>query len=174
MRSSAIAIGLLTAVLLLLLWASRYALFEVWPQRVQELLLSNGDLLFIEARSRRPDLDVVASSYPRSLLALEWPDGRLEHGFIVVEDRETEGWWMEFATGPERVQPSALHRYYAPNAMLLGERLALAADRVLERRAFGRTADAGVASPEALSENSLQAELEDASGENLVSEGDEL
>lgn len=174
MRSSAIAIGLLAGVLILLLWASRHALLEVWPQRVQELLLSNGDLLFMPARGRPSDLDVVASSHPRSLLALEWPDGRLEHGFMVVEDEDPEWWWMEFAAGPERVRLSELHRYYAPNGMLLGERLALVADRLQERRAQGRSAAFNRQPPEDVSEDSPEAAPEAASAEALIGESDKL
>ena len=143
LRSSATAIGLFAAVLTLLLWASRYALLEVWPERVQELWLSNGDVLFVSARKRPPDLDVVASSHPRSLLALEWPDGRLAHGFVVLDQEDPDGWWMEFASGPERVHQSELVRYYTPNSMLLGERLALLADRLQERRASGQSAAFG-------------------------------
>lgn len=174
MRGSAIAIGLLTAVLLLLLWLSRYALFEVWPQRVQELLLSNGDLLFVAGHGLPSELDVIASSRPRSLLALEWPDGRLEHGFMVVQDEDPAWWWMEFGAGPERVQLSELHRYYAPNAMLLGERLALVADRLLERRALDRSPTPGAPSPEGLPADGPQGVLEEASAADLIGESDQL
>lgn len=93
---------------------------------------------------------------------------------MLVEGDDPEWWWMEFAAGPERVQLSELHRYYAPNGMLLGERLALAADRLQERRAQGRSAAFSRQPPEELSADLPEAAPEEAGAEALIGESDQL
>lgn len=120
----------------LLVVSARHALLEIWPPRVQELRLSDGELIFQPVTVVDENLEIIASSFPHSLLALEWPDGRLEHGFALHQAQDSESWWVELAGGPELIDLAALRRHYAPNAMSLAERLQLLWQRLQERRAL--------------------------------------
>lgn len=166
LRSSAIFVALLAVLLMLILLPARHALLEIWPPRVQEFLLDDGALVFQPATAPRPDLDIVASSRPQSLLSLEWPDGRIEHGFTVYRESDSGLWMVEFASGSELVDPSELQRHYAPNAMSFSERLVLLGVRLQERRTPPVPALNGVPDSELAPESEAT--------EALVGEGDEL
>lgn len=142
LRRTAIGLSLLAALVAVTLVPARHALLEIWPARVQELVLPDGELRFRQATEPNLNPPVLASSYPLTLLALEFEDGRVDHGFLIHRDVETRTWWVRSVDGLQAVDAQSLHRHYAPNAMDPGERLALMRERVIERRA-GRLLPSG-------------------------------
>lgn len=134
LRSSAISLALLCGVLALILVSARQALQEIWPPRVQELVLVSGEVVFAPTGQPVVEQELLVRSFPRALLALEWSDGQTSYAYPLSRDPDADSWWMQFAHGVEVIDPTALRRYYAPNAMSPGERFGLLRARFAERR----------------------------------------
>lgn len=127
--------GLLLAFLALVAVPSRHAVVEIWPGRVTELVLPDGEIRLQPATVALDEQAVLARTHPQALLALEFHDGRRQHGFLVSADAETGTWWIETIDGLEALDPLALRRYYAPNDLSIVARLALMRARLVEHRA---------------------------------------
>ena len=134
LRGSAVGLALLAALSVLSLLPARQALLAIWPMRVQELVLSDGELRFRPSNLPRQQGDILASTYPLRLLALEFADGSLDYGFLIHEDTERRLWKLQSGQGWLWVDRDQLRRAYAPNALSLGDRLRLSRLRLLERR----------------------------------------
>ena len=134
LRRGAIGAALLLAFFVLAAVPSRHALVEIWPGRVMELVLPDGEIRLEPANARLDEQAVLARTYPQALLALEFHDGRREHGFLVYEDAETGIWYVQTNAGLEALDPRALRRYYAPNDLPVAARLGLMRERLAERR----------------------------------------
>jgi len=145
LRRSAIGLVLLGASLALIALPARHALLEIWPVRVQELVLADGALLFRPSTAPAEKRQILARTYPDALLALEFHDGRHDHGFLIHADSETKIWWVQSSGGLQLIELQTLHRQYAPNAMRFGERLGLMRDRLIERRSGRSLLRAGAA-----------------------------
>jgi len=134
LRRGAIGVSLLLAFLALIALPARHALLEIWPGRVQELVLSDGEVIYGSPPPGLAEPLIVARTFPETLLALEFRDGRLDHGFLVHKDHEAATWWVQLADGLQVVDADALRRQFAPNAMSPGERVELMHQRLVERR----------------------------------------
>lgn len=138
LQRSAVGLALLAALTALLALPARHALGVLWPPRVQELVLSSGALLYLPAGETRPskplDQEVVASSFPHSLLALKSRDGAVRYGFAVDRDAETGLWWVEIDGVLQSVDEADLRDVWSPNATSVIGRVGIMRARLAERR----------------------------------------
>ena len=126
--------GLLLAFSLLIAVPARHALVEIWPGRVTEVVLPDGEIRLQSVTAPRGEQAVIARTHPQALLALEFHDGRRDHGFLVHADPGTGTWWVQTIDGLEALDPRALRRYYAPNDLSVLDRLGLMRERLVEHR----------------------------------------
>ena len=148
LRRGSISVGLLCAFVVLLALPGRHALVEIWPGRIQELVLPDGEVKVIPAREASEQQPVLARTHPETLLTLEFHDGRRDYGYLVRADAETATWWVETLEGLREVDSTTLRRSYAPNDMSLPARLDLMGQRLRERRARDQTPNSGMPVPD--------------------------
>ena len=138
MRRSAVGAALLVALTGLFVFSARHALIEIWPLRVAELVLVSGELVYVAAPQRagqKPrDQEVIARSYPRSLLVLESPSGELNYGFAVDYDAQAGLWSIEIEGVVVTVDQATLRRVWSPNSLSLVGRFGMMQERLAERR----------------------------------------
>ena len=135
-RSAVAALALAVAGLALALLPARHALLEIWPARVQELVLADGRVEFYPSTSATPPPDPIARSYPRSLLALERYDGIVIYGFPLPVGDDQAGQALRISDGRAAitVEAGAIRRTYTPNQLTLSSRARLMWETLLERR----------------------------------------
>ncbi|TVS11653.1 MAG: hypothetical protein EA419_07375 [Wenzhouxiangella sp.] len=114
---------------------ARHALLEIWPARVQELILDDGRVEFHPSTSKTTPADPIARSYPRSLLALERTDGIVVYGFPLPVD-DAAGAVVRISDGRSAVdvEGATIRRTYTPNNLSLSSRVGLIRDILRERR----------------------------------------
>lgn len=133
---SAIAALLLTAAIPgLLVFPSRHALTEVWPGRVEELILADGSSHFSPSGRGDAAPEVVARSHPHSLVTLELDDGGVVHGFVLAGKAHGEDEVLiSDGRAEQRIDSSRILRAYPPNAMSPLDRAQLMRERFRDLR----------------------------------------
>lgn len=124
------------AVPALLVLPARHALTEVWPERVEELILADGSRVFSPPAQIVPAVEpVVARSHPLSLLTLELDDGVVVHGFVLSGSIDGEDELIiDDGAATQQIDAARIRRAYRPNALTAGERLQLTLGRLRELR----------------------------------------
>lgn len=157
LQRGTIGLMLLTALLALLVVPARHALGEIWPPRVQELVLSSGELQYVPAAvPMAPDSmdhEVVASSFPHSLLALKRLDGEVWYGYAVDLDAEPGLWWVEIGHVLTAVDQATIGEVWAPNGLSLRGRLEVMRTRLEARWRAQSRQPATVEAPEQSAES---------------------
>ncbi len=132
-----------TIALVVLGWSvallpARPVLESIWPPRVDEIVLADGQWVLQSAAAPGPSLgaaEVLARSRPLSLLAVRHSDGSLRYGFVLqAPDSREDG--LLLLTAPDReVQFSAsdIEARYHPNALNAGQRARLAIVNLFRR-----------------------------------------
>lgn len=140
--------GLMLGLSVLVAVPSRHALVEIWPARVTEWVLPDGQIRLQPATVALDEQAVIARTHPQALLVLEFHDGRRDHGFLVHADAEAGTWWVQTINGLEALDPLALRRYYAPNDLSVVARLGLMRQRLVERRSRSTSWQSGAPADE--------------------------
>lgn len=120
---------------LLTLIPARHGVLELWPARVDELVLPDGSLRFRAGSVlAAPAQPVLTASQPLSLLALELHGGDLVYGYLLSAPTETP---MLLDTGTDErlsIASDRVRRAYHPNAVSLPGRVRLMLSRLADRR----------------------------------------
>lgn len=138
MRRFAATIALVVLGWSVALLPARPVLESIWPVRVDEIVLADGQWLLQSAAAPGPSLDrveVLARSRPISVLAVLQVDGSLYYGFVLqAPDSEKDG--LRLLTAPDRevrLSASDIEARYHPNALNAGQRARLAIVNLVRR-----------------------------------------